>query len=159
MLASLGFGIVLWAVGRKQARGLAVGTVAPLMLAAIAVAGVWLMRPVTHVAVSDQAFSEAKLAALRAQGRPVFAYFTADWCVTCKVNERVAIDTDAVQASFKKRNIAVLVGDWTNGDPVLGRFIEAHNRLGVPLYLYYPAGGGEPRVLPQVLTRSMLEEL
>jgi thiol:disulfide interchange protein len=159
LLVALGFAIVLWAVGRKQARGLAVGVVAPLMMAAIAFAGVWLMRPAPHVAVSDQAFSEAKLAALRVAGRPVFAYFTADWCVTCKVNERVAIDTDAVQASFKKRNIAVLVGDWTNGDPVLGRFIEAHNRLGVPLYLYYPAGGGEPRVLPQVLTPSMLEEL
>jgi thiol:disulfide interchange protein len=159
LLTSLGFAIVLWAVGRKQARGLAVGVVAPIMLAAIAVAGIWLMRPVSHVAPSDQAFSEAKLAALRAQGRPVFAYFTADWCVTCKVNERVAIDTDAVQAAFKRKNVAVLVGDWTNGDPVLGRFIEAHNRLGVPLYLYYPAGGGEPRVLPQVLTPSMLEDL
>jgi thiol:disulfide interchange protein len=159
LLTTLGFAIVLWAAGRKQARGLAVGVVAPVMLGVIAVAGIWLMRPVPHIAVSDQSFSEAKLAALRAQGRPVFVYFTADWCLTCKVNERVAIDTAAVQASFKKKNMAVLVGDWTNGDPVLGRFIEAHNRLGVPLYLYYPVGGGEPRVLPQVLTPSMLEEL
>ena len=159
LLASLGFAVVLWGVGRQQARGLAVGMIAPLMLVVIAVAGVWLVRPVPQAVATDQAFSEAKLAALRAQGRPVFAYFTADWCVTCKVNERVAIDTDAAQAAFKKKNIAVLVGDWTNGDPVLGRFIEAHNRLGVPLYLYYPAGGGEPRVLPQVLTPSMLEQL
>ncbi|MDB5680069.1 thioredoxin family protein [Sphingomonas bacterium] len=159
LLAALGFAIVLWAMGRKQARGLGAGAPALIMLAAIAAAGVWLMRPVPHVAVSDQAFSETKLAALRGAGRPVFAYFTADWCVTCKVNERVAIDTDAVQAAFRKKRVAVLVGDWTNGDPVLGRFIEAHNRAGVPLYLYYPAGGGEPRVLPQVLTPSMLEEL
>jgi thiol:disulfide interchange protein len=53
----------------------------------------------------------------------------------------------------------VLVGDWTNGDPVLGRFIEAHNRAGVPLYLYYAPGAAQPKVLPQVLTKSLLESL
>ena len=134
-----------------------------LLLIVVACASAWLIRaqPAEANAMSagEEAFSEARLAALRAQGRPVFAYFTADWCLTCKVNERVAIDTDAVRASFKARNIAVLVGDWTNGDPTLGRFIEAHNRAGVPLYLYYPAGGGEPRILPQVLSPSLLEEL
>ena len=62
-------------------------------------------------------------------------------------------------ARSRSKNVAVLVGDWTDGDPALGRFIEAHNRAGVPLYLYYPPGGGEPHVLPQVLTPSMLEEL
>jgi thiol:disulfide interchange protein len=163
LLVALGFAVVLWAAGRRQRRGLGFGLPAVAMLLAIAVAGVWLIqhRPAqaTTAAAEPNAFSEAKLVALRAQGRPVFVYFTADWCVACKVNERVAIDTDRVQAAFKRKNIAVLIGDWTNGDPVLGRFIEAHNRAGVPLYLYYPAGGGEPRVLPQVLTPSMLEEL
>ncbi|WP_066809345.1 protein-disulfide reductase DsbD family protein [Sphingomonas asaccharolytica] len=163
LLVSLGAGIVLWAAGRRQARGLGFGAVALVMLALVAVAGVWLVRDhpgqAAVVAAGEEKFSEARLAQLRAQGRPVFAYFTADWCLTCKVNERVAIDTDAVHASFKAKNVAVLVGDWTNGDPVLGRFIEAHNRAGVPLYLYYPAGGGGPRILPQVLTPSLLEEL
>ncbi|HEX4693209.1 protein-disulfide reductase DsbD family protein [Sphingomonas sp.] len=159
LLAALGFGIVLWAVGRKQASGLAIGVPAIAMLLLIAGAAVWLERPMPKAPASDQAFSEAKLASLRAQNRPVFAYFTADWCLTCKVNERVAIDNAGVQAAFAKNNVAVLVGDWTDGDPVLGRFIEAHNRAGVPLYLYYPAGGGEPRVLPQVLTPSMLKQL
>jgi len=163
LLVSLGAGIVLWAAGRRQVRGQGFGAVALVMLLLIAAAGVWLVRDhpaqAAAVAAGEEKFSEATLAELRAQGRPVFAYFTADWCLTCKVNERVAIDTDAVHASFKAKNVAVLVGDWTNGDPVLGRFIEAHNRAGVPLYLYYPAGGGEPRVLPQVLTPSLLEEL
>ncbi|MGN6817418.1 MAG: protein-disulfide reductase DsbD family protein [Sphingomonas sp.] len=163
LLVSLGAAIVLWAAGRRQARGLGFGPVALAVLVAIAVAGVWLVRdhPAQAAAVGagEEKFSEARLTALRAQGRPVFAYFTADWCLTCKVNERVAIDTDAVRASFKAKNVAVLVGDWTNGDPALGRFIEAHNRAGVPLYLYYPAGGGDARVLPQVLTPSLLEEL
>jgi thiol:disulfide interchange protein len=163
LLVSLGAGIVLWAAGRRQARGLGFGAVALVILALVATAGVWFVRDhpsqAAVVGAGEEKFSEARLAQLRAQGRPVFAYFTADWCLTCKVNERVAIDTDAVHASFKAKNVAVLVGDWTNGDPVLGRFIEAHNRAGVPLYLYYPAGGGEPRILPQVLSPSLLEEL
>ena len=163
LLVSLGAAIVFWVAGRRQARGLGFGAVAVLLLAIMAGAGAWLIRAqpaeASVAAAGEEKFSEARLAQLRAQGRPVFAYFTADWCLTCKVNERVAIDTDAVHASFKAKNVAVLVGDWTNGDPVLGRFIEAHNRAGVPLYLYYPAGGGEPRILPQVLSPSLLEEL
>lgn len=163
LLVSLGAAVVFWVAGRRQARGLGFGAVALVLLLVIAAAGVWLVRAhpaeASVAAAGEEKFSEARLAQLRAQGRPVFAYFTADWCLTCKVNERVAIDTDAVHASFKAKNVAVLVGDWTNGDPALGRFIEAHNRAGVPLYLYYPAGGGEPRILPQVLSPSLLEEL
>ena len=163
LLASLGAAVVFWVAGRRQARGLGFGAVAVALLIVVAGASAWLIRaqPVEAKVASagEESFSEARLAQLRAQGRPVFAYFTADWCLTCKVNERVAIDTDAVRASFKAKNIAVLVGDWTNGDPALGRFIEAHNRAGVPLYIYYPAGGREPRILPQVLSPSLLEEL
>jgi thiol:disulfide interchange protein len=110
-------------------------------------------------AAGAQPFSEDRLAQLRQEDRPVFAYFTADWCLTCKVNEKAAIETDAVQSAFKAHNVAVLVGDWTDGDATLGRFIEAHNRAGVPLYLYYAPGAAEPQVLPQVLTKSMLESL
>ena len=163
LLASLGAAVLFWVAGRRQARGLSFGAVAVLLLIVVAGVSAWLIRAqpaeANVAAAGEEKFSEARLAQLRAQGRPVFAYFTADWCLTCKVNERVAIDTDAVHASFKAKNVAVLVGDWTNGDPVLGRFIEAHNRAGVPLYLYYPAGGGEPRILPQVLSPSLLEEL
>jgi len=163
LLLSLGAAIVFWVAGRRQAKGLGFGAVALVLLLIIAAGGPWLVRAhpteANAIAAGEEKFSEARLAQLRAQGRPVFAYFTADWCLTCKVNERVAIDTDSVHASFKAKNVAVLVGDWTNGDPVLGRFIEAHNRAGVPLYLYYPAGGGEPRIMPQVLSPSLLEEL
>jgi len=109
--------------------------------------------------VGGDAFSEARLAALRREGRPVFAYFTADWCLSCKVNEASSIDTAATRAAFASNKVAVLVGDWTDGDPALGRFIQAHNRAGVPLYLYYAPGAAEPRVLPQVLTPGMLAAL
>ncbi|GAA0312900.1 thioredoxin family protein [Sphingomonas oligophenolica] len=167
LLVALGAGIVLWAAGRRQARGLGFGAAPVLMLVAIVAAGIWLAsvahRPATGAAAATvtgaEPFSEARLAALRAEGRPVFAYFTADWCLTCKVNEKAAIETDATRSAFAAHKVAVLVGDWTNGDPALGRFIEAHNRAGVPLYLYYAPGAAEPQVLPQVLTSGMLAAL
>jgi thiol:disulfide interchange protein len=165
LCAALGLAIVLWAAGRRQRNGLGFGTAGVVMLIAVTAAGIWLMsnthRPTAVVAQTGgaEAFSETRLAALRAEGRPVFAYFTADWCLTCKVNEKAAIDTEATRSAFAQHKVAVLVGDWTNGDPVLGRFIEAHNRAGVPLYLYYAPGAAEPQVLPQVLTPGMLAAL
>jgi thiol:disulfide interchange protein len=104
-------------------------------------------------------FSESQLAALRKAGKPVFLYFTADWCLTCKVNEGAAIDRDATRAAFARKGITVMVGDWTQPDPLIARFLEARGRSGIPLYLYYPAGGGAPRELPQILTPAMLEGL
>ena len=76
---------------------------------------------------------------------------TAAWCITCLVNERAALSTDAVKAAFAAGNIAYLKGDWTSRNPEITRVLERHGRSGVPLYLLY-AGGGEPVVLPQILT-------
>ena len=142
--------------GRRQRTGrpAAVALVVTLLVVAVPIA--WV-RAGAHVAAgTDPAFSEAGLAQLRREGKPVFAYFTADWCLTCKVNERVAIEP--ARDALRKKGVAVLVGDWTDGDPALGRFIQAHERAGVPLYLYY-APGREARVLPQVLTPGMLAAL
>ncbi len=105
------------------------------------------------------AFSADRLAALRAQGKPVFLYFTADWCLTCKVNEKSAIETDAVHDAFKAGGVIMMAGDWTSGDVAITRFLNEHGASGVPLYLYYPAGGGEPQKLPQILTPSLLTGL
>ncbi|WP_299650686.1 thioredoxin family protein [Sphingomonas bacterium] len=161
--AALLVGFALWLAGRRQARGLGAGMAmtAALVLAIGAAAGV--PREAQAVAGApakgDEAFSETRLAALRAENRPVFAYFTADWCLTCKVNEAGAIDRAAVRAAFDTGKVAVLVGDWTDGDADLGRFIERHNRAGVPLYLWYAPGASAPQVLPQVLTPGMLTAL
>lgn len=161
--AALALALVLWVSGRRQSRGLGFGAVASVALIVIAAGSAFLVHPVpaqaAGAAAQADAFSEKKLANLRAQGRPVFAYFTADWCLTCKVNEAAAIDTDATRDAFAKKNVAVLVGDWTDGDATLGRFIEQHNRAGVPLYLYYAPGAAEPRVLPQILTPGILAGL
>ena len=100
-------------------------------------------------------WSEARVNAELQQGHPVFVYFTADWCLTCKVNETAAIDRDEVRDAFKKADVKVLAGDWTNGDPAITRFLEAHGRAGVPYYLWIDHNYGEVE-LPQILTPQML---
>jgi thiol:disulfide interchange protein DsbD len=101
------------------------------------------------------AYSPARLEAARAAGRPVFVNMTAAWCITCLVNERVALSTPAVAAAFAERDLLYLKGDWTHRDPQISAFLERFGRSGVPLYVYYPAGG-EPQVLPQLLTESIV---
>ncbi|MEI7714107.1 MAG: thioredoxin family protein, partial [Rhodospirillales bacterium] len=101
-----------------------------------------------------EAFTRARLAAARAAGQPVFVNMTAAWCVTCLVNERVAIRTDAVQRAFSAGKILYLKGDWTRQSPDITAFLREHGRDGVPLYVFYPAGGGAPRELQQILTEG-----
>ena len=103
-------------------------------------------------------WSPTRLADLRAEGRPVFVYFTAAWCITCKVNERVAMDDADVIAHIRENEIAVLEADWTNHNETIARELARFGRSGVPLYLFYPAEGGEPELLPQVLTPSNMIE-
>lgn len=101
--------------------------------------------------VREAAYSEKALAEAVGGDTPVLAYFTADWCITCKVNERVALFTDATQAALKARDVLVMKGDWTNRDAEIARLLASHGRAGVPLYLYFPAGSTEPLVLPEIL--------
>ncbi len=162
LLAALIAALGLWWAGLRQHRGVSHPWLPAVPLLLLALAGTALVRPeaaTAKIAASGtEPFSEARLAQLRAEGRPVFAYFTADWCVTCKVNEKTVIETEPVAQALAAHKVAVLVGDWTNGDPALGRFIEQHNRAGVPLYLWYVPGEAEPRVLPQILSQSLLRD-
>jgi thiol:disulfide interchange protein len=154
--AGLLVALALWLVGRRQGRDRAWLPLAP---AAAAVVAALLVVPAATAPASAEAgavlgaepFSEARLAALQREGRPVFVYFTADWCVTCKVNEKAVLDRDEVARAFADGRVAVLVGDWTRGDAAISRFLERHGRSGVPLYLYY-APGKPVQVLPQLLT-------
>ena len=102
-----------------------------------------------------EAYSASKLASYRAEG-PVFVNFTAAWCVTCKVNEAVALSTPEVEAAFADNGIRYLKGDWTNEDPEITRKLAEHGRSGVPLYLLYGAGAEKPIILPQLLTRDIV---
>lgn len=101
-------------------------------------------------------YSAARLGAERSAGNPVFIDLTADWCITCKVNEKVALNTQEVARFVVLNDIVMLQGDWTNADPEISALLDEFNRSGVPLYLMYPAGGGEPEVLPQILTKAMV---
>jgi thiol:disulfide interchange protein DsbD len=103
----------------------------------------------------SEPFSPQRLAALRAAHRPVFVDMSAAWCITCLVNERVALAPAAVRAAFAAHKVAYLKGDWTRQDPGITAFLRDHDRSGVPLYVYYPAEG-EPEVLPQILTPSLM---
>jgi thiol:disulfide interchange protein/DsbC/DsbD-like thiol-disulfide interchange protein len=102
-------------------------------------------------------YSAAKLASLRAAGTPVLIDMSAAWCITCLVNERVALDSDAAQAEIRAHHVVVMTGDWTNRDPAITEYLEAQHRDGVPLYVYYPPHQGTPVVLPQILTPSLVQ--
>jgi thiol:disulfide interchange protein len=150
VIAVILIGIAAVSIGRRQ-------TGMTVALAAMLVAGIGAIK--TEVFTGAQAaarpltaFDEATLAEARAANRPVFLYFTADWCLTCKVNEKTVIETAQVQAAFDRANVAVITGDWTDGDPAITRFLNANGAFGVPLYLYYAPGAAEPKVLPQILT-------
>jgi thiol:disulfide interchange protein len=104
----------------------------------------------------SEPYSAERLAALHAEGRPVFVNMTAAWCVTCLVNERVALSPQAVRDGFAAHHVAYLKGDWTRQDPAITAFLRQYDRDGVPLYVMYPAGDGAPVVLPQILTQSII---
>lgn len=104
-----------------------------------------------------EAFTPARLEDLRAQNRPVFVNLTAAWCITCLVNERVALERANVISAFEAANIVYLKGDWTHRDPAITEMLAKFGRNGVPLYVFYPAGASsEPVVLPQILTPDIV---
>jgi thiol:disulfide interchange protein len=104
--------------------------------------------------LKPEPFSADKLALLRAEHKPVFVNFTAAWCVTCQVNERLALGGGKVAQAFADDHVVYLEGDWTDRNAAIEQALAEHGRAGVPLYLMYPANGGEPQVLPQVLTEG-----
>ena len=104
-------------------------------------------------------YSPERLAEALADEQTVFVNMTADWCITCKVNERVALKTASVLQAFDERGIVYLKGDWTNSDPQITQYLESFSRNGVPLYVVYKPSQ-EPLILPQILTpRTVLEAL
>ncbi|CCV07435.1 Thiol:disulfide interchange protein DsbD,putative (fragment) [Mesorhizobium metallidurans STM 2683] len=154
----------LWLVGTVAMSGLVVRRVAQAAAIAVALGTAWLVLPLgsqpsesaVRASGSAEAYSDGRLAEYRAAGRPVFVNATAAWCVTCIVNERVALSSDVVKDAFAKANIAYLKADWTNQDPTITAFLERFGRAGVPLYVFYPPGQIEPVVLPQILTPSIV---
>ena len=160
------FGALLVGAGILQRKGAQTGYVASLLAVVVGAAAIWTLGNVmteraTQVERERQVsggWSEVRVQADLAAGNPVFVYFTADWCLTCKVNEATAINRAEVRKALRDAGITVLSGDWTNGDPAITRFLESRGRAGVPLYLWYEPGQAGPEELPQILTPGMLVE-
>ena len=162
-LAALAFGLTQGKDGRVRLLGRTAAVVAALALFVILSDIAQTPPPESGAALAfdgAKPFSARSLAELRAQGRPVFVNMTAAWCVTCLVNERIALSGDAVKQAFISHNVAYLKGDWTLADPEISEFLREHGRDGVPLYLLFPPNGRAPIVLPQILTaNTVIDEL
>jgi thiol:disulfide interchange protein DsbD len=103
-------------------------------------------------------YSEARLAALRAQGQVVFVDITADWCITCKANEKAVLARDGFRDALAAADATYMVGDYTDVDPAITAYLQRYGAVGIPLYVVYPRGGGEGKVLPTVLTLDLVRD-
>jgi len=101
-------------------------------------------------------YSAERLAQLRAAGKPVFVNVTAAWCLTCLVNERVALRAPSVTDVFARRGVAMLRADWTTRDPAITKVLGAFGRSGVPLYVLYSPRAAEATMLPQILSEGIV---
>lgn len=149
----------LWV--RRTGSGVLAGSVTVASLALALGTAVWIKpAPAADVRAeaSVEAYSAERLAELRAQNKPVFVNMTAAWCISCLVNERVALSRPEVKDAFAQSGVTYLKGDWTREDPKITAVLKAHGRSGVPLYLYYAPGAAEPQVLPQILTPGLVIE-
>ncbi|MGK7863205.1 protein-disulfide reductase DsbD family protein [Falsiroseomonas sp. E2-1-a4] len=153
-----GLGQAQRAEGRLRITGTAAAGVA--VLVALALLPRLSAAPAVAAAADAQAepWSAARVAELRAAGRPVFVNATAAWCITCQVNERVALRAAGVRDAFAAQDVAYLKADWTRGDPAISALLRDQGRDGVPMYLYWAPGAAAPRLLPQILTEDVVLE-
>jgi thiol:disulfide interchange protein/DsbC/DsbD-like thiol-disulfide interchange protein len=118
--------------------------------------------PGAHVGANGivwQPFSVERVNALAAEGKTIFVDFTADWCLTCKVNERTVLSTEAVAEAFRKHGVEALLADYTRRQPEITAILQSFGRAGVPMYVIFPAGRPEEvMLLPEVLTTGLVIE-
>jgi len=154
--------LALWWFERARWRGPRPVQAAALLLAALALAPVWGVTRLEPPGVAAQAdgavpYSPEALDRLRAENRVVFVNMTADWCVTCKANERNVLARDGFRELLQRTGAVYMKGDWTNADPRITAFLEEHKAVGVPLYVVY-GPGAPPAVLPPVLTPAIVQD-
>jgi len=157
-------GLALWWFERSRWRSQRVGAALALVLLLGALVPVWGVTRIAApakaaLAATDNvvAYSPQMLDRLRQDNRVVFVNMTADWCVTCKANERAVLGTQGFEETLRRTNAVYMRGDYTNVDPEITAFLEEHKAVGVPLYVVY-GPGAPPTVLPTVLTQALVEE-
>ncbi|MGX9190582.1 protein-disulfide reductase DsbD domain-containing protein [Stenotrophomonas sp. Ker107b] len=156
--------LALWWFERSRWRSQRVGGLLALLLVLAALYPVWGVTRLDPPAKAAQPasdnvveYSPQMLDRLRQDNRVVFVNMTADWCVTCKANERAVLGTDAFRDTLRRTNAVYMRGDYTNVDPQITAFLDEHKAVGVPLYVVY-GPGAPPTVLPTVLTQALVEE-
>jgi thiol:disulfide interchange protein len=168
LVAFLLLAIAGWVLGRWPGERPATAATVVVLVAAIA-APVWAVRHLSTTAVAAasganqpsaspwEPFTPSLVAQYRAQGRAVFVDFTASWCLSCQVNERVILDSAAVKQHLRDSGVALVRADWTNQDADITKALAALGRSGVPTYAIYPANpAAQPQVLPEVLTQGIV---
>ena len=159
--------ILLWALklsSKAWAKGLAGFAGISLLFSVYMLANLSPLRDEnlsvrSDVNITKHPWSEQDVKEHTMAGKVVFANFTADWCVTCKVNEALVLNRKSLKQFLKEKEIVVLVGNWTKHDPAITGELQKYNRAGVPLYLVYPAGvGSKPYILPQLLTVGIVRK-
>jgi thiol:disulfide interchange protein DsbD len=156
--------LALWWFERSRWRSQRVGGLLALLLVLAALYPIWGVTRLDPPAKAAQPasdnvveYSPQMLDRLRQDNRVVFVNMTADWCVTCKANERAVLGTDAFRDTLRRTNAVYMRGDYTNVDPQITAFLDEHKAVGVPLYVVY-GPGAPPTVLPTVLTQALVEE-
>jgi thiol:disulfide interchange protein DsbD len=171
MLAALLVGLLLlaiagWFLGRWPAKRWATAIAGVIVAGVIGVSLFASGRLVQAAAAATSSptrngwepWSAEAVARYQAQGRPVFVDFTASWCLSCQVNERVALTQPEVQRAFADANVALLRADWTQHDESIAQALSALGRSGVPAYVLYAPGQSSPQVLPEVLTPGIVTD-
>lgn len=159
-LALAATGLVLLAFGawlRQRHSRLSTSLAALVLLASLALPVVQRQPETEHP--FWEPYSGPRLQELRQQGRAVFVNLTADWCITCLANEKLALSSATFRRALADHNVTYLRGDWTNNNPEITELLEHFQRSGVPLYLFFAADGSEPQVLPQLLTESLVTRI
>ncbi|MBC7372316.1 MAG: thioredoxin family protein [Bdellovibrionaceae bacterium] len=113
----------------------------------------------TNAVANWSRYDAAKVNQARAAGQAVFIDFTAAWCITCQVNKKVVLETDAAQKLFAENKVLLIRADWTSQDPNITTALSEFGRNSVPVYVYYDAVGSAAKILPQILTMNDIEEL